>query len=161
MISAWSCGRGLGMSRDENITAVQRACKQFSAKHLEGFLDLYSPSVALYGFGDVRMGVFGLREYFGGLLLAFPDMRIESHNIFGEGEIIAHQFSFCGTHKGMYMGVPPTNEFIYTPGVMIHVFERRKCVEAWLYLDRARFVAIRERFLEETSRAKATSCARS
>jgi predicted ester cyclase len=150
------------MPRDENITAVQRACARFTARDLEGYLELFSPSVALYGFGNVRMGVCGLRDHFGELLAGFPDMRIESHNIFGEGETIAHQFSFCGTHQGIYMGVPPTNQFIYTPGVMIHVFERGKCVESWLYLDRSRFLAIRERFLVETSRAKAkaTSCVR-
>jgi predicted ester cyclase len=135
------------MRREDIIQAIRQSCARFSAKDLEGYLDLYSPCVVLNGFGNVQMGVAGLRQHFSKVLAGFPDMRIESHNIFGENDRFAHQFSFCGTHKGLYMGVPPTNEFVYSPAVMIHLFEDGKCVEASLYVDRSRFLAIQERFL--------------
>jgi predicted ester cyclase len=144
------------MPREENIKAVQHASERFSARDLEGYLKLYDPGVLLYGFGNVRMGVAGLREHFQQLLKGFPDMRIESHDIFGEGEKVAHRFSFCGTHKGEYLGIAPTNEFIFSPAVLIHLFEHGKCVEAWLFIDRSRFLALRERVLAERHSAQSS-----
>lgn len=137
------------MPRHDNIAAIQRAVAQFSARNLEGYLELYDPRVVLYGFGEVRMGLPGLREHFLILQRGFPDMRIESYDIFGEGEKIAHRFSFCGTHRGEYEGIAPTGEFIYSPAVIIHLFERGKCIEAWLFVDRTRFFAIREKFASQ------------
>jgi predicted ester cyclase len=132
------------MPKDENIKAVRHAAQRFSARDLEGYLELYDRGVVLYGFGDVKMGIPGLRQQFQTLLTGFPDMRIESHDIFGEGERVAHRFSFCGTHAGQYMGLAPTNIFILSPAVLIHKFERGKCVEAWLWVDRSRFIELKE-----------------
>jgi hypothetical protein len=39
------------------------------------------------------------------------------------------------------MGYARTNNFVVSPGVLLHRFERGKCVEVWQSIDNARFLA--------------------
>jgi predicted ester cyclase len=128
--------------RDENIKAIQHAAARFTAKDLEGYLELYDRGVLHHGFGNIKRGVGGLRDHFQQLLRGFPDMRIDSQDIFGDGEKVAHRYTFYGRHKGEYMGYAPSNQLIVAPGVLIHLFSRGKCVEVWHSIDNARFLAV-------------------
>lgn len=130
------------MPRDENIKAIQLAAARFTAKDLEGYLDLYDRGVLHHGFGNLKRGVAGLREHFQQLLLGFPDLRLDSQDIFGDDERVAHRFTFYGTHKGEFMGYAATNKFVAAPGVLLHLFARGKCVEVWQLLDNSRFLLL-------------------
>jgi predicted ester cyclase len=130
------------MPRDENVKAIQNAAARFTAKDLGGYLELYDRGVLHHGFGNIKRGVGGLRDHFQQLLRGFPDMRIDSQDIFGDGEKVAHRYTFYGRHKGEYMGFAPSNQLIVAPGVLIHLFSRGKCVEVWHSIDNARFLAV-------------------
>lgn len=91
--------------------------------------------------GNMKRGIGGLREHFQQLLRGFPDLRIDSQDIFGDDEKVAHRFTFYGTHRGDFMGYAATNKFIVSPGVLLHTFQRGKCVEVWQLLDNLRFLA--------------------
>jgi predicted ester cyclase len=132
---------GKCMSRDENIRAIQLAAERYNAKDVEGYLSLYDRGVLHQGFGSQKRGVGGLREHFLQLLEGFPDRRIDSQDIFCDGEKVAHRYTFYGTHKGEYMGYAPTKKFVVAPGVLLHLFERGKCIEVWQLIDNARFLA--------------------
>jgi predicted ester cyclase len=129
------------MHRDENIRAIQLAAERYNAKDEEGYLALYDRGVLHHGFGNIKRGVGGLRDHFQQLLRGFPDRRIDSQDIFCDGEKVAHRYTFYGTHKGEYMGYASTNNFVVAPGVLLHLFERGKCVEVWQLIDNARFLA--------------------
>ncbi len=128
------------MSRDENIKAIQLAAERYNAKDTEGYLSLYDRGVLHQGFGNLKRGVGGLREHFQQLLQGFPDRRIDSQDIFCDGEKLAHRYTFYGTHKGEYMGYAPTKKFVVVPGVLLHLFDRGKCIEVWQLIDNARFL---------------------
>jgi predicted ester cyclase len=130
------------MPRDENIKAVRIAVGRFSAKNLEGYLELYDRGVVHHGFGSLKRGVAGLREHFQQLLLGFPDLRIDSQDIFGEGERVAQRYTFYGTHKGEYRGFAATHKFFVAPGVRVYLFAGGKCVEVWHLVDNARFLLL-------------------
>jgi predicted ester cyclase len=130
------------MPRDENIRAIQLAAERFTAKDLEGYLKLYDRGVLHHGFGNMKRGVAGLREHFQQLLCGFPDLRIDSQDIFGDGEKVAHRFMFYGTHKGDFMGHRATNKFVMAPGILLHLFERGKCIEVWQSIDNSRFLML-------------------
>jgi predicted ester cyclase len=129
------------MPRDENIKAIQLASERYNAKDMEGYLALYDRGVLHHGFGSTKRGVTGLREQFLQLLRGFPDRRIDSQDIFCDGEKVAHRYMFYARHKGEYMGYAATNNFIVAPGVLLHLFDRGKCVEVWQLIDNARFLA--------------------
>jgi predicted ester cyclase len=129
------------MLRDENIKAIQVAAERYNAKDVEGYLALYDRGVLHHGFGNTKRGVAGLKEHFELLLRGFPDRRIDSQDIFCDGEKVAHRYVFYGRHKGEYMGYAATNNFVVAPGVLLHLFDRGKCVELWQLIDNARFLA--------------------
>jgi predicted ester cyclase len=129
------------MPRDENIKAIQLAAERYNAKDMEGYLGLYDKGVLHHGFGNIKRGVGGLREHFQQTLLGFPDRRIDSQDIFCDGEKVAHRYTFYARHKGEYMGYAATNNFVVAPGVLLHLFDRGKCVEVWQLIDNVRFLA--------------------
>ncbi len=129
------------MPRDENIKAIQLAAECYNARDMEGYLAFYDKGVLHHGFGSTKRGVAGLRDQFQQILLGFPDRRIDSQDIFCDGEKVAHRYTFYARHKGEYMGYAATNGFIVAPGVLLHLFDRGKCVEVWQVMDYARFLA--------------------
>ena len=49
-----------------------------------------------------------LKAVFAGLLRAFPDLHITVEDVIEEGDKIASRNTVTGTHRGEYMGLPPT-----------------------------------------------------
>jgi len=129
------------MPPQENLAAFQRASLRFKGRDLEGYLAMYSNSVIHHGFSSrIRPGVPGLREHYTNLLKGFPDMRIEIEDIISEGEKVVHRFTFCGTHRGEFLGVAPTGRLVTSAGIQINLFANGKCIEVWSVHDTFRFL---------------------
>jgi len=130
------------MPRQENIDALQRAAMRFKVRDMEGYLNLYDASVIHHGFSSrIRPGIAGLRDHYDRLLKAFPDMRIDIDDIIADGEKVAHRFLFSGTHKGEFLGMPPTGKLVRTPGVHIHLFKNERAIEVWQVFDNLTFLS--------------------
>ena len=130
------------MSREQNIDILRQASLRFKVRDLEGHLKMYSNSVIHHGFSSrIRPGVAGLRDHYTNLLKGFPDMRIEIDDIIADGEKVAHRFMFYGTHKGEFLGVPPTGKLVSAAGVHIHLFSHNQAVEVWQILDTFSFLS--------------------
>ena len=130
------------MSREENIEALRQASLRFKVRDLDGHLKLYSNSVIHHGFSSrIRPGVAGLRDHYTNLLKGFPDMRIEVDDIIADGEKVAHRFMFYGTHKGEFLGIPPTGKLVSAAGVHRPLFNHRQAVEVWQILDTFAFLS--------------------
>jgi len=129
------------MPRPENIEALHRAAIRFKARDLDGHLEMYSGSVIHHGFSSrIRPGIPGLKDHYTRLLKGFPDMRVEIDDILADGEKVAHRFTFNGTHKGEFLGVPATGKLVTASGMHLNLFENGKCVEVWQVLDTLRFL---------------------
>jgi hypothetical protein len=48
---------------------------------------------------------------------AFPDMRVEVHEVIAEGELVAARVTDTGTHQGEFVGIAATGRKITTSGV--------------------------------------------
>ena len=68
---------------------------------------------------------------------AFPDIKYTVEDMFGEGNKLVARWSARGTHKGDFMGIPPTGKQVYFTGIEIIRIEDGKAVEEWEELDRA------------------------
>ncbi|MBZ5597329.1 MAG: ester cyclase [Acidobacteriia bacterium] len=124
------------MPRQENIDILQRAGLRFKVRDLDGYLEMYSSSVIHHGFSSrIRPGVPGLKDHYERLLKGFPDMRVEINDILGDGEKLAHRFTFYGTHKGEFLGKAATGKLVTAGGIHIQVFDAGKCIEVWQVLD--------------------------
>ncbi|HZP18426.1 MAG TPA: ester cyclase [Terriglobales bacterium] len=124
------------MPREENVEALQRAMLRFKARDLDGYFEMYTPSVIHHGFSSrIRPGLPGLRDHYNQLLKAFPDMRVDIADIIADGEKVAHRFTFHGTHKGEFLKVPASGKLVTAGGVHIQHFQAGKCIEVWQVLD--------------------------
>jgi len=66
---------------------------------------------------------------------AFPDMQAKLEDMLAEGDKIACRWTATGTHKGEFMGTPPTNKQVTVTGIHIDRIAGGKIVETWNYSD--------------------------
>ncbi len=65
------------------------------------------------------------------LLVAFPDFKHEINSMIAEGDRVVVRVTLTGTHKGEYMGIPPTGSKIKYTGMLDGRFSEGKLVELW------------------------------
>jgi predicted ester cyclase len=66
---------------------------------------------------------------------AFPDLSLTNEEIVGEGDKVVHRYVLRGTHRGEFMGIPPTGNRIEVHGIdELRVFGG-KIVERWGQVD--------------------------
>ena len=63
--------------------------------------------------------------------VAFPDFKHELNSIIAEGDRAVLRVTLTGTHKGEYMGIPPTGNKINYTGMLEGRFSEGKLVELW------------------------------
>jgi predicted ester cyclase len=70
-----------------------------------------------------------------GLRSAFPDFKATIEDIVAEGDKVVVRQTFSGTHKGEFMGVPPTGKSISIGVIDIIRVDGGKFVEHWGQMD--------------------------
>jgi steroid delta-isomerase-like uncharacterized protein len=76
-----------------------------------------------------------LKEVFGRLRRAFPDLRVNVEDVIAEGDKVVSRNSVTGTHKGEYMGIPPTGKSISYNEIFIARFVDGRVAETWGVVD--------------------------
>jgi steroid delta-isomerase-like uncharacterized protein len=66
---------------------------------------------------------------------AFPDLRLTLEDILGEGDKVAFRYTMEGTHRGDFMGMPPTGKPFSVTGMIFARIAGGKAVERWANLD--------------------------
>ena len=86
------------MSVEDNTRLVARAVAEvINGGDLDAVDRLYAPEIAA-----------GARAWVVPFRAAFPDVRMETVALVGEGDTVVGQFRCSGTHTGPWMGRPPT-----------------------------------------------------
>jgi len=84
---------------------------------------------------DAAAQRLGVRAFYDAIFAAFPDCRVETRDLFVEGDHLTWRFGFSGTHEGDFMGVPATGLPFDIDGITILRFGRKRCVERWSVAD--------------------------
>jgi len=71
---------------------------------------------------------------------AFPDVHVTIDDMVVEGERVAVRFTLGGTHKGEFMGVPPTSKKVTIGEIGIIRVAGGKFVESWMRYDTLGFM---------------------
>ena len=66
---------------------------------------------------------------------AFPDFRHSIEDIFAKGDKAVFRATLLGTHKGSFMGIPPTGKSFEYTAIGIARFRDGKIVELWIDAD--------------------------
>jgi len=77
----------------------------------------------------------GLKFALNSMFLGFPDMKWTVDEQIAEGEKVVSRFTWTGTHKGEFMGIPPTNKRVKVWGVVIDVVRNGLFSESRIIMD--------------------------
>jgi len=80
-------------------------------------------------------GAQALKEVFTRLHGAFPDLHVEVEDLIAEGDRVVTRNTVTGTHRGEYMGLPPTGKSIVYNEIFIFRLAGGRVVETWGVVD--------------------------
>ena len=80
-------------------------------------------------------GLEGLKQVVTMFRTAFPDLHCTVEEMIAEGDKVVARGTIRGTHKGEFMGVPPTGKRVRVTGIDIARIAGGKVVERWGNFD--------------------------
>jgi steroid delta-isomerase-like uncharacterized protein len=88
---------------------------------------------------DIR-GLKDFKQHTSEIYRAFPDFHFTVDDIVVEGDKVVTRWTLTGTHKGEFMGIPPTNKKVKVWAITIDRIAGGKFVEEWERLDTLGFM---------------------
>jgi steroid delta-isomerase-like uncharacterized protein len=80
-------------------------------------------------------GAEALRQVTEMLLQAFPDIHLTVEDLIEEGDKVVGRTVVTGTHRGEYMGIPPTGKSVTYNEIFIFRFANGRIAETWGVVD--------------------------
>lgn len=110
--------------------------KAFNQGNLAAVEDLLSPDsithITAWGLPNNRMG---LKQLIASFRTAFPDLHCTVEDEIREGDKFAAHWTMRGTHKGLFLGNPPTGRPVEVQGIIIARISNGRIVEDWTLID--------------------------
>jgi predicted ester cyclase len=95
----------------DNAATMRSAYERISAGDISGFGDLVADDFVEHEeIPGLTATKDGMLEYFGLLLSAFPDMRMDVEDLMADGDKTVARVRATATHDGEFMGIAPTGE---------------------------------------------------
>ena len=110
------------MSAKENKELVHRLFEEFN-KGKAAAMAAIDQSI------DMRGDLKYFKQMESEAFEAFPDMYVTIDDMVAEGDKVAGRVTMTGTHKGEFMGIPPTNKKVTISLIFIDRFAGGKIVE--------------------------------
>jgi steroid delta-isomerase-like uncharacterized protein len=125
------------MPADNNSIVRQLYEVIWNKRRLDVLSELVSPSHALHGpnFSGSSIGPEAYKGQIALFLAGFPDLHWTIEDTVTEKEKVVVLWSFTGTHKGEFMGVPATNKEVSTEGITIHEIGNGKIMDSYVNWD--------------------------
>lgn len=80
-------------------------------------------------------GAQALKEVFSRLHRIFPDLQVTIEDLIEERDKVVSRNSVTGTHKGEYMGLPPTGKSVTYSEIFVFRFVNGRIAETWGVVD--------------------------
>ena len=75
------------------------------------------------------------KQFISDLRTAFPDLRFIINDRFTKEDKVVARWTVHGTHKGEFLGIPPSGKEVTVTGIVIHRFAGDKIQETWEEYD--------------------------
>ena len=82
-----------------------------------------------------RQGREGLKEAIAMMRAAFPDMHWVADETIAAGEKVVTRFTWTGTHRGTFLGIPATGRPVTVKGVVIDRLSGGKMADSRILMD--------------------------
>jgi steroid delta-isomerase-like uncharacterized protein len=125
------------MSTEENKALILR---MYEEVHNKGNLDVLDEITAT-DFIDHNLapglpsGLDGAKQLFTMFHSAFPDFHVTVEDMIAEEDKVVSRLTMGGTHKGEFMGIPPTGKEVSVEVIDILRINNGKAVERWGIFD--------------------------
>jgi steroid delta-isomerase-like uncharacterized protein len=86
------------------------------------------------GVGDLR-GLATIKQAIAPFFTAFPDLRVEIHDLLADGDKVVARYVWRGTQRGEFFGVPATGRAVEVAGTSIYRVAGGKLAEEWWLED--------------------------
>jgi C-1 hydroxylase len=123
---------GVQMSTENNKQIVRRFIEAYNNRKLDLIDDFIASD---YVDHTNKLDRNGLKQMIGIGINAFPDWNEAIEDIIAEGDKVWVLISYTGTHKGQFMGLPPTDRKITSKAVDIYRVVDGKLAEYWNVTD--------------------------
>jgi len=127
------------MSAKEIKALVRRLVEEWNkgkAAAMAVIDELYAADFVSHGApGEDTHGIKDYKKSISEGYSAFPDIHLTIDDMVVEGDKVAVRVTESGTHKGEFMGIPPTNKKWTVWGISIERVAGGKIVEEWGIVD--------------------------
>jgi steroid delta-isomerase-like uncharacterized protein len=94
--------------------------------------DLVAPDFVING---ETVGPEGIKAAAVWVRSVFPDLRVTVEDVVAEGDRVVTRFSARATHRGEFLGVPPTGKPVVLTGVHVDRVAGGRIAERWESVD--------------------------
>jgi steroid delta-isomerase-like uncharacterized protein len=106
------------MSAADNKALVRRFWEGLVGTGDHGLADeLLAPGYTVHFAGNPPMDRDGFLQFLDGLRAAFPDLAVTVEDQLAEGDCVAVRWTWRGTQRGSFMGLPPTGGSVTGSGI--------------------------------------------
>ena len=125
------------MSELENVAVIARFLEEVVNQGRLGQADelVAADFVELDPLPGQRQGREGLKEVIGMLRGAFPDIHWVVDETVASGDKVVTRFTWTGTHRGTFLGVPATGRSVSVKGVVIDRLAAGKMADSRILMD--------------------------
>jgi predicted ester cyclase len=124
------------MSTETNKALISRIFEEgMNGNRPEVYDETIAPDYVNYDFPAPAPGVEGFKIVDAMFKAAFPDMRVTIEEEIAEGDKVATRGYFSGTHKGEFMGIPPTGKTIKVGYIDIWRVANGRGKDNWVQMD--------------------------
>ena len=122
------------MSEQEEV--VRRFIDALNRRDFDVVDEVLDDDLVFHGgsFGDIN-GREPFKEFAAPFFVAFPDLRLELHDLIADGDRVAVRFTSSGTHNGDFSGIPPTGIAVRFTEQPQYRVAGGKIVEFWWLAD--------------------------
>ena len=124
------------MSTEENKALVYRYCEAWNKHNVAAMEEFYAPDFVVHGpaaFGDMDRA--RVKQTYTAFFPAFPDVHTTLEDVIAEGDKVVYRVTIRGTHRGDFMGNPPTGKQVSWTAIEIERIEDDRFVEGWTNSD--------------------------
>ncbi len=128
------------MGLEENKAVVRRFVEEVQSQHRLDLVDeLFAPDYIDHAVPvgmPAAQGTGYFKQFYTTMLRAVPDMQVTIHDQIAEGDKVTTRKTLRGTHRGEFMGIPPTGKEIELLIIDIFRVNGGKLAEHWGAWDR-------------------------
>jgi steroid delta-isomerase-like uncharacterized protein len=129
-------------------TPTPAEIKALGQRFVEDVINAHDLDAALVGLVDEDFveqnplpgqgpGRAGLADVLAGMFAGFPDLHWEVFDVLAEGDRVVSLSTWTGTHRGEFLGIPPTGRTVSVEAWTVDRYRNGKLTESRITMDAA------------------------